>query len=1124
MPRAQNVLSFRARAGGGAPPVFCVLRNFTLGVLRIGVESWILLLIGMVSGPCIAAQGDSSDPALRQSVASLVQQYCVECHSDKKARGDVNLESMLGRSAFAADFESWERVVQMLEEGAMPPEKKPQPEDSQRRLLISVLRGELEHAVQRDAGDPGRVVLRRLTSAEYAYTILDLTGLALGLEQLLAGDAVGGEGFSNVGDVQFVQDSTVERYLDAAKRVASHALIGAGPLQFYPDPGRTGQELSAIQRIQAIYRRHGFRTGAGEGAEAFGLERYPRAFYAAWRYRFRHDLKTDGVTLPELAARERIEPGFLEHVWNVLNDQTIRFPASEIVSRWQALPGPVSGEETTGEPKMRAACDDVYRLLREWQAALAVNSSDDEESPVLTEGKFRPSLSHSFRVRVDWAPGAREANLLLSVTPVDRDSNPVVVWKQPRISFRKQDAGRAPPRPLKELISEETARRFGFGSDAGGADVGPEDFFTRGAFDWSVSIPVPEGSASALLTVDARLDPGQGDAGPVRCVISDGIVEGETVASTGASSALLADPDGAEIAAWTAGADEFARKLPQVSHREPAPSDRDPIPAPFDNTYNTPERNAFHYDIKYHRDDRFLTEHLLGPDAREALEQAWADLLSSFDYYGNYLRFVAKKFEIDLDGKSLADLTPEWIESLVGEPRSHVRRLHAEHGRMRDRLAAARAGHVDQAIRWAARAWRRPLSSAEEGRLRSFYRTLRDEAGMDHSEAVGGLLARILMAPAFLYKIESPRDADGIVPLTDWELASRLSYFLWSSLPDAELMRVAAVGELRDPDELVRQAQRMLRDPKARRMAAEFFGQWFGFYRFDQYRGVDTGRFPEFTDRLKGAMHDEAISFFEHLVREDRPVDEILFADHAFLNRELAKFYGVDGVNAPTNGLARFEGVGRFRRGGLLQLGAVLTVTSAPLRTSAVKRGDWVLRRVLGTPVPTPPADVGSIPADDVLGDGKTVRERLEAHRRDVSCVNCHSRMDPLGFALEHFDPIGRWRDTYRDGKEIDASGTLNDGTEISGLEALLGYLGGRKHVFRRNLCVKLLGYALGRSAAISDRPLIEQMTGGIEADPRFSSLVIRIVTSPQFRTHRGNPPDTERPHQTSFQTKDPTP
>ena len=202
----------------------------------------------------------------------------------------------------------------------------------------------------------------------------------------------------------------------------------------------------------------------------------------------------------------------------------------------------------------------------------------------------------------------------------------------------------------------------------------------------------------------------------------------------------------------------------------------------------------------------------------------------------------------------------------------------------------------------------------------------------------------------------------------------------------------------------------MLRDPKSRRLAEEFFGQWFGFYRFDQYRGIDPKRFPEFDEKLKTALHEEAVTFFEHIIRENRPVSEILFADYAFLNHDLAKHYGIASAASLGNGFERMDDVERFHRGGLFGLGSVLTVTSAPLRTSPVKRGDWVLRRVIGTPVPPPPADAGSIPADDVLGDGLTVRKRLEAHRQAASCRNCHSRIDPLGFALEQYDPIGRWR------------------------------------------------------------------------------------------------------------------
>jgi len=229
----------------------------------------------------------------------------------------------------------------------------------------------------------------------------------------------------------------------------------------------------------------------------------------------------------------------------------------------------------------------------------------------------------------------------------------------------------------------------------------------------------------------------------------------------------------------------------------------------------------------------------------------------------------------------------------------------------------------------------------------------------------------------------------------------------------------------------------------------------------------------------------------------------MLFADYAFLNAALARHYGIDADDVPGDRLGRVEQVGEQHRGGLLGLAAELTATSAPLRTSAVKRGDWILRRVIGAPVPPPPADAGSIPADDAQDDHLTVRQRLEAHRTEVSCVNCHSRFDPLGFALEHFDPIGRWRDAYRDGQAIDDAGTLNDGTHIVGVDGLRDYLRREQPQFHRTLSAKLLGYALGRSEIASDRPLIDDMLSDLQGDGRFSSLVVRIVTSRQFRYRR---------------------
>ncbi len=443
-------------------------------------------------------------------------------------------------------------------------------------------------------------------------------------------------------------------------------------------------------------------------------------------------------------------------------------------------------------------------------------------------------------------------------------------------------------------------------------------------------------------------------------------------------------------------------------------------------------------------------------------------------------------------------MTQARVAALPEAVRPHVRSLRAHYDAVTRAWRLGEPGHVEDALAFASRAWRRPLASAEQADLRAFYRRLRGVQRLDHDAAVRGLVARILMSPAFLYRVEAgPRAAEAT--LDGWELASRMSFFLWSSIPDDELRRAAAAGELRDPGKLAGQVRRMTADPKARRLATEFFGQWLGFYHFDQYRGVDTGRFPEFTDEVKASMYDEAVSTFEYIVRQGRPVKEILHADYAFLNRTLATFYGIDTSLTSSDRLERVEGVRAFDRGGALRLGSVLTTTSAPLRTSPVKRGDWILRRVLGTPTPPPLADAGTLPADDQTFGGLTLRERLAQHKRDARCASCHLRIDPLGFPLEGFDAVGRRREAYADGKPIDLTGEFKDGTTIVGSHGLLTYLQSQDTKVMTTLSRKMLGYALGRNPQASDRRLIGEMVeaGG---NASFSDLATRIVTSRQFR------------------------
>lgn len=1041
------------------------------------------------------------------AVVPLVRQFCTDCHGAESPEAHLNLEELSARPRFATQFRVWEKVIQRLNDCRMPPPSAPQPSASQRKELIETIASGLDAYILQHAGDPGRVVIRQLTSAEYAYSIEDLTGLGLISPQDFVSDAVGGAGFTNSGDSQFLQDATLERYLEAAKKVAAHAVIGSGPLTFDADAGQTGLELSAIRRIQEICRAHGFRTAAGEGGEPFGLQLYPTAFYVAWRFRHRQTLGQPDATLAGLARESGLEPRFAEYIHTVLTTTAAdSFPTSEIIERWRSLPAPGNASEQV----VREDCQALAARLRYWQHLLAASSSDEEEAAVLTDRAVELTKEDSFKARLDWPKEAASATVELSVLPVaEGEAKPLILWRRPRLRFRR-DRRWTSLEPLRTVLPANVADHMKFGRHPAGIEIDPNDFVLGKTEKLVLEFSVPPGATSAQFLANVSLDLRHGDECVVRCTVSDGVNPGETVAATGSYSVLLADPQGASYRRLKPGIEAFARSLPEVSHREPAPSDRDPIPAPFDGTYNSAERNHFHAKIKYHRDDHFLVEHLLDDDARQRLDHAWADLLTSFDYHDEFLRVVAHKYGVPEELR-MANLDAGRIASLSGEPRAFVEQLYNDYVAARQKLAAAEPNHVEQGLEFAARAWRRHLTQAEQDRMRDFYTWLRNNS-IEHAPALRLLLARILVAPAFLYRAEVPPRSPAAAPLSDWELANRLSYFLWSSIPDEELRRSAESARLQNPVELAGEVRRMLRDPKARRLATEFFGQWFGFYRFDQHRGVDGARFPEFTDSLKQALYDEAVSFFTHIVREDRPVAEMLFADYTFADSRLARHYGL-----PDNGSKRpvmVEKASRYHRGGLLRLGAVLTLTSAPLRTSPVKRGDWVLRRVLGTPVPPPPANAGSIAADDVSGDGRTLRQRLEAHRRDATCVNCHSRMDPLGFALENYDPIGRWREHERDDQPIDTTGVLDDGVEISGVTGLLDYLKAHQSQFHQTLSTRLLGYALGRTELASDRPLLNELTGELERGGKFSDLIVRIVTSRQFRYRWGDDPtpDTDLP------------
>ncbi len=407
--------------------------------------------------------------------------------------------------------------------------------------------------------------------------------------------------------------------------------------------------------------------------------------------------------------------------------------------------------------------------------------------------------------------------------------------------------------------------------------------------------------------------------------------------------------------------------------------------------------------------------------------------------------------------------------------------------------------------RLASRAFRRIVDSADPAleTLMSFYEqgyALRGfEAGVQYA------LARILVDPRFIYRFEREPEGTpegGVYPLDDFELATRLSFFLWSSIPDDELLRLAAAGELGNPEALGAQVRRMLADEKARALIDNFAGQWLLLRQVETVNPVDNA----FDGTLRRSMRRETELLFESIIREDRSIVDLLDADYTFVDERLARHYGIEDVRG--SWFRRVSLAGNTRRG-ILGHAGLLTVTSAPNRTSPVSRGAWVLTNVLGTPPPSPPPGVET-DLDETAPVGaepRTMRLRLERHRTDPSCAACHNLMDPIGFSLENFDPIGRWRELDA-GAPIDATGVLWDGTRIDGPDGLREALLSKRDAFAALAVEKLMTYALGRSVEYFDMPAIRAITRSAGADDyRFSSLVLGIVTSVPFTMKAKLPP-----------------
>jgi hypothetical protein len=400
----------------------------------------------------------------------------------------------------------------------------------------------------------------------------------------------------------------------------------------------------------------------------------------------------------------------------------------------------------------------------------------------------------------------------------------------------------------------------------------------------------------------------------------------------------------------------------------------------------------------------------------------------------------------------------------------------------------------------ARRAYRRPVTDADIAPLMKMYNEGRD--GGDFEQGVEAAVEAVLVSPDFLFMRET--DPDNTAPgsvhrISDTELATRLSFFLWSSLPDDELLSVAGRNQLHNPAVLRLQVSRMLKDPRAKALTQNFAGQWLYLRRLE-FQKPDKDAYPNYDVRLQRSMLTETEMFFDSVVRENRSVLDFLNADYTFLNQRLAEHYGIPGIYGTAFRRVKLDPA--WHRGGLLGQGAILTVTSYNNRTSVVLRGKWILENLLADGPPPPPPNVPSL--DDAKnGKTLTVREQMEEHRKNPVCASCHTRMDPLGFSLENYDATGGWRSGYA-GQLVDASAELNDGTKFAGPQGLEGYLLTRKDQFVEAFTEKLLTYALGRGLEPYDMPAVRAISRqAAHDDYRMQSIIMGIVQSVPFEMRR---------------------
>ncbi|HET7086576.1 MAG TPA: DUF1592 domain-containing protein [Rhizomicrobium sp.] len=1005
------------------------------------MRSVVLALLVFAAGPAFAAGASPLQAQFDGTVKPFVGKYCVACHSGPQPTAQFDLKSYTSMDQVKEDFPRWSLLADRLAAHEMPPKQMPQPSAAEAQAIIDFVHGVRAEEIKRLGGDPGTVLARRLSNAEYDNTIRDLTGQDMQVARQFPVDPANTAGFDNSGESLTMSPALLNKYLQAARQVADHMVLKPDTIDFAPHlmAVESDHDKYAIQRIIAFYQ-----------AQPTSFSDY---FQAAWRYRHRAQLGQPAATLSSIAAEMKLSAKYLSMVWAILHDKDAVGPVAKLQTLFNALPAP--GDAGLLTVKTQAMENYVTRIR--------AHTAMQFFSPKVTGLPGQSEPLHNWRLQ-EYADNHRKS-----------DPNALRAANEPEPAL--------PEIPKYPPLHEDASPRW------------------------------------AIMMMHAR----HGDAD-------------------------LVYPVG-QKARYQAAFDRFASVFPDtfvVSERgrywpDQATDNGRLLSAGYHNTGG------------YYRDDTALMQLILDKKGQDQLNRLW----NEFDFIAHQTErtwvqyFFNQSGEVDGNingtlstesgskrpvGHEVTDqfvilqmrdkylarwaadkehndpVAPKAFRWHFGLINATLRNLEKEH-------VAAEPKHLAALVRFAERAYRRPLSANERSDILAYYKKLRSQNRLSHEDAVRDSIVGILMSPDFLYRFDlagqkaiaagarnetKTAKAFNAAPLSDFSLASRLSYFLWASEPDADLLKHAAAGDLHKPAVLTAETRRMLKDPRVKGLATEFTGNWLVFRQFETNNSVDRQRFPAFDDNLREAMFQEPIHFMQDNIQNERSVLDVLYAKYTFVNPQLAKFYGMPDLDGDADSWVKVDDADKYGRGGVLPMAVFMTQYSPGLRTSPVKRGNWVVQKVLGIRVPPPPPVVPELPSDESKTD-KPIREMLAEHHKNPFCAGCHLRFDSFGLAFEGYGPVGDARAKDLAGRPVDASTTYPGGVNGDGLNGLKSFIQAhRQDNFIGNLSRKLLAYALNRSPQLSDESLVDKMNANLAADGyKFRALVETIVQSPQFLERR---------------------